>query len=65
MAGRVIYRYTRVRAIGFATVSQDTAADRAYYQTELVAELRNLESEYDTLMYGGTAITQVGGWVGG
>ncbi|KAG2450421.1 hypothetical protein HYH02_004923 [Chlamydomonas schloesseri] len=59
MASRVIYRYTRVRAVAFGFVSQDSIAERESWREQLVRELSYFESEYNSLMYGGTPITQV------
>ncbi|GLC57759.1 hypothetical protein PLESTB_001261700 [Pleodorina starrii] len=60
MASHVIYRYTRVRAVALLLVSSETKPDMAFYRGELRNELANLQSEYDTLMYGGLSTTQVG-----
>ncbi|KAG2441028.1 hypothetical protein HXX76_003881 [Chlamydomonas incerta] len=59
MASTVIYRYTRVRAVAFGFVSQDSIAERNSWREQLVQELAYFESEYNSLMYGGTPITQV------
>ncbi|KXZ46278.1 hypothetical protein GPECTOR_45g148 [Gonium pectorale] len=61
-ASHVIYRYTRVRMAALLLVSSvgeppDAMAAR---RALLTAELDNLHSEYDTLMYGGLAKTQAG-----
>ncbi|GFR51586.1 hypothetical protein Agub_g14007 [Astrephomene gubernaculifera] len=60
MASRVIYRYTRVRMASFLLVSGATPADRSQWRSVLATEVANLESEYDTLMYGGLSTTQIG-----
>jgi hypothetical protein len=38
---------------------QSTAAGKAVWRDRLVDQLTKLESEYDTLLYGGTSLTQV------
>ena len=38
---------------------QDDADQLEHWRTEVGLETRKLESEYDTLMYGGVSITQV------
>ncbi|KAG2443479.1 hypothetical protein HXX76_001832 [Chlamydomonas incerta] len=58
MASHIIYRYTRVRAIAFGFVSQDDKDTREVWRELLKTEMRYFESEYDSLMYGGTPITQ-------
>ncbi|GIL69029.1 hypothetical protein Vretifemale_13, partial [Volvox reticuliferus] len=61
MASHVIYRYTRVRAMALLLVSSERgSSDLAFYRGALRNELTNLQSEYDTLMYGGLSITQAG-----
>ncbi|GIL74348.1 hypothetical protein Vretifemale_4277, partial [Volvox reticuliferus] len=58
MASHVVYRYTRVRAVGFSFLSQDDAISRALWRDMLRTEVRLFISEYDALMYGGTAVSQ-------
>ncbi|GLI70439.1 hypothetical protein VaNZ11_015349 [Volvox africanus] len=58
MASHVVYRYTRVRAVGFSFLSQDDAISRALWRDMLNTEVRLFISEYDALMYGGTAVSQ-------
>ncbi|KAG2482503.1 hypothetical protein HYH03_018578 [Edaphochlamys debaryana] len=53
MASRVTYRYTRIRAIGAAFVTQDSKEERDVWRPMLARELALFESEYDALMYGG------------
>ncbi|GIL48962.1 hypothetical protein Vafri_5459 [Volvox africanus] len=61
MASHVIYRYTRVRALALFLVSSERgSSDLTFYRGVLRSELANLQSEYDTLMYGGLSITQAG-----
>ncbi|KXZ45581.1 hypothetical protein GPECTOR_53g167 [Gonium pectorale] len=60
MASRVIYRYTRVRMTALLLVASDSPQERAAWRGTLSTEINNLESEYDTLMYGGVATTQLG-----
>ncbi|GLI62827.1 hypothetical protein VaNZ11_005578, partial [Volvox africanus] len=61
MASHVIYRYTRVRAFALLLVSSErNSSDLTFYRGVLQSELTNLQSEYDTLMYGGLSITQAG-----
>ncbi|KAG2484238.1 hypothetical protein HYH03_016973 [Edaphochlamys debaryana] len=59
MASHVIFRYNRLRAYAFGLVSQDTAADQARWRAPLMYELDLFESEYDTMLYGGRALSQV------
>jgi len=59
MATHVIYRYTHVRFAAFMLVAaQGNPTEMAAWRKELAHETENLESEYETLMYGGRAITQ-------
>ncbi|GFR51631.1 hypothetical protein Agub_g13986 [Astrephomene gubernaculifera] len=60
MASHVLYRYTRVRMLSLLLVTSASATERASWRSVLSYELGNLENEYDTLLYGGTAITQNG-----
>ncbi|EFJ45814.1 hypothetical protein VOLCADRAFT_93917 [Volvox carteri f. nagariensis] len=61
MASHVIYRYTRVRMTAFLLVTSGPGTSQmAFYRNVLQTELVNLQSEYDTLMYGGLSITQAG-----
>ncbi|GLC38781.1 hypothetical protein PLESTM_000775200 [Pleodorina starrii] len=53
LASRIIYRYTRIRAIGAVFVSRDDAASKAVWRPVLSKELDVFESEYNALMYGG------------
>ncbi|KAG2493141.1 hypothetical protein HYH03_008565 [Edaphochlamys debaryana] len=53
MASHVTYRYTRVRAIGAAFVTQDDMESREVWRPLLARELDIFESEYNALMYGG------------
>ncbi|KAG2486663.1 hypothetical protein HYH03_014719 [Edaphochlamys debaryana] len=53
MACRVTYRYTRIRAIAAAFVTQDSREDRELWRPLLVRELDIWEGEYEALMYGG------------
>ncbi|EFJ47903.1 hypothetical protein VOLCADRAFT_104960 [Volvox carteri f. nagariensis] len=53
MASHVTYRYTRVRAIALAFVTQDDAASRDVWRPMLLSELSLFESEYNAVMYGG------------
>ncbi|GFR49782.1 hypothetical protein Agub_g11721 [Astrephomene gubernaculifera] len=57
MACHVVYRYTRVSGIAFAMVTLDIHARPALQMLTLM-EVKNLQSEYDALMYGGLASTQ-------
>ncbi|KAG2486668.1 hypothetical protein HYH03_014723 [Edaphochlamys debaryana] len=57
MASHVTYRYTRVRAMGAAFVTQDSKEDRDVWRPMLQHELDLFESEYDALMYGGLPIS--------
>ncbi|KAG2486667.1 hypothetical protein HYH03_014722 [Edaphochlamys debaryana] len=57
MASHVTYRYTRVRAMGAAFVTQDSKEDRDVWRPMLQHELDLFESEYDALMYGGMPIS--------
>ncbi|EFJ46271.1 hypothetical protein VOLCADRAFT_93382 [Volvox carteri f. nagariensis] len=59
MACHVVYRYTRVRAVGFSFLTQDDTASRALWRDMLRTEVRLFANEYDALMYGGTAASQV------
>ncbi|KAG2446966.1 hypothetical protein HYH02_008120 [Chlamydomonas schloesseri] len=58
MASHVIYRYTRVRAVGFNFLAQDDKASRDLWREVLRTEVKLFTSEYNTLMYGGTALSQ-------
>ncbi|KAG2431591.1 hypothetical protein HYH02_013284 [Chlamydomonas schloesseri] len=60
LAGHIIYRYTRIRAIAFAFVSQDDSAGKALWRPVLSHELDLFESEYDALMYGGLPTSLIG-----
>ncbi|KAG2494774.1 hypothetical protein HYH03_007018 [Edaphochlamys debaryana] len=53
MASHVTYRYTRIRAIAAAFVTQDSREQRDVWRPMLERELAVFESEYDALMYGG------------
>ncbi|GIL69157.1 hypothetical protein Vretifemale_127 [Volvox reticuliferus] len=59
MASHVIYRYTRVRMLALFLVSGKDATVRSHWRNILSVELANLRNEYDTLLYGGVASTQV------
>ncbi|KAG2429691.1 hypothetical protein HYH02_013949 [Chlamydomonas schloesseri] len=59
MSTHVIYRYTRVRMSSLLLVAGSEPAERAHWRSVLAAEVANLENEYDTLMYGGVAASQV------
>ncbi|GFR46145.1 hypothetical protein Agub_g7671, partial [Astrephomene gubernaculifera] len=61
MASRVTYRYTRVRAITIAMVTQDDAPSRDVWRQLLSTELSIFESEYNALMYGGEPTSMVNG----
>ncbi|KXZ46877.1 hypothetical protein GPECTOR_40g611 [Gonium pectorale] len=58
MCSHVTYRYTRVRAVGFAFLSQDDKPSRDLWREVLRNEVRLFTSEYNALMYGGTALSQ-------
>ncbi|KAG2432252.1 hypothetical protein HXX76_009170 [Chlamydomonas incerta] len=58
MATHVIYRYTRVRAVGFNFLAQDDKPSRDLWREVLRTEVQLFTSEYNTLMYGGTALSQ-------
>ncbi|PNW79942.1 hypothetical protein CHLRE_08g373200v5 [Chlamydomonas reinhardtii] len=60
LAGHIIYRYTRIRAMAFAFVSQDDSVGKALWRPMLVHELDLFESEYDALMYGGLPTSMIG-----
>ncbi|EFJ48000.1 hypothetical protein VOLCADRAFT_91579 [Volvox carteri f. nagariensis] len=53
LASRIVYRYTRLRAIGAVFVSQDDSGSKDVWRPLLSSELDTLESEYSALMYGG------------
>ncbi|GFR45040.1 hypothetical protein Agub_g6410 [Astrephomene gubernaculifera] len=59
MASHVIYRYTRIRAVGFKFLSQDDTESKSLWRDMLRSEIRLFDSEYMALMYGGTALSQV------
>lgn len=58
-ASHVMYRYTRVRAVGFNFLAQDDKPGRDLWREVLRTEVKLFTSEYNTLMYGGTALSQV------
>ncbi|PNW76743.1 hypothetical protein CHLRE_11g469500v5 [Chlamydomonas reinhardtii] len=58
MASHVMYRYTRVRAVGFNFLAQDDKPGRDLWREVLRTEVKLFTSEYNTLMYGGTALSQ-------
>lgn len=58
MAMRVIYRFTLLRVISQLLVTAITDAEKDQWRGELVRCIANLTSEYNTLLYGGTSITQ-------
>mmetsp|Transcript_19977 Transcript_19977/g.43523 ORF Transcript_19977/g.43523 Transcript_19977/m.43523 type:complete len:1516 (-) Transcript_19977:1907-6454(-) len=60
MATHVIYRFNHVRALAFLAVAADTPEETAALQQRLALQVSYLQSEYDTLMYGGQSITQEG-----
>ncbi|KAG2445381.1 hypothetical protein HXX76_000003 [Chlamydomonas incerta] len=60
LAGHIIYRYTRIRAIAFGFVSQDDSVGKALWRPMLVHELDLFQSEYDALMYGGLPVSMIG-----
>ncbi|GLI60701.1 hypothetical protein VaNZ11_002794 [Volvox africanus] len=59
MASRVTYRYTRVRAIALAFVTQDDMDSKSVWRDLLVNELELFEGEYDAVMYGGEPSSMV------
>ncbi|KAG2447634.1 hypothetical protein HYH02_007552 [Chlamydomonas schloesseri] len=59
MASHVIFRYTRIRSAAFGIVANDDSPTKAFWRDMLKEELPLFESEYDTLMYGGLALSQV------
>ena len=60
MAMHVIYRFSHVGYVAINTVVQTTDAAKAFMVNWLNTSVTNLDSEYSTLMYGGTSITQEG-----
>jgi hypothetical protein len=59
MASHVTYRYTRVRAIALAFVTQDDAESREVWRPLLINELGLFQGEYDAVMYGGEPTSMV------
>ncbi|KAG2423294.1 hypothetical protein HXX76_015443 [Chlamydomonas incerta] len=59
MASHVIFRYTRIRSAAFGMVANDDAPTKAFWRGMLKEELPLFVSEYDSLMYGGLALSQV------
>ncbi|GIL50772.1 hypothetical protein Vafri_6912 [Volvox africanus] len=53
MASHVTYRYTRVRAIALAFVTQDDMDSKNVWRELLLNELELFAGEYDAVMYGG------------
>ncbi|KAG2487340.1 hypothetical protein HYH03_014056 [Edaphochlamys debaryana] len=60
MASRVTYRYTRIRAIALAFVTQDTPDMRATLRDPLATEVDLFEGDYNALMYGGIPASMEG-----
>jgi len=60
MASHVIYRYTHIRCTALLLIVQETDAGKDHFKAELKQQVDYLNSEYNTLMYGGMAVTQEG-----
>ena len=60
MAMKVIYRFSHLRMVAGLLVTAGTVAEKGQWRTEMTVTLKNLTSEYNALLYGGTSITQEG-----
>jgi len=60
MACHVIYRYSQIRTTAWVAVTQANNVDKDIARAELRHELDLLVSEYNTLMYGGLSLSQLG-----
>mmetsp|Transcript_27632 Transcript_27632/g.60501 ORF Transcript_27632/g.60501 Transcript_27632/m.60501 type:complete len:2143 (+) Transcript_27632:192-6620(+) len=58
MAMHVIYRFSHLRLGALMLAFAETDAAKDLWKAKLASQITDLQSDYDTLMYGGVSITQ-------